>query len=134
MRRLLVLLATGAWAVAACGDDAPTDAERAATFCERLDRLTANDPFAAFGDEATSTEVATAFEALVERAEELADTAPDEARAAARDYAESAAALEDLLRSAGYDGPEVDARAYREEQARYAEAARRLERHLESEC
>jgi predicted trehalose synthase len=129
-----VVLATAAGAVAACGDDAPTDAERAATFCERLDRLTSNDPFAAFGDEATSAEVAAAFEALVERAEELAETAPDEARAAARDYAESASALEELLRSAGYEGAEVDTRAYRDQQARYAEAARRLERHLDSEC
>ena len=135
MRRLLVLLlASPVVLVAACGDDGPSGPERAVTFCERLDRLAGNDPFAAFGEQATSAEVAAAFEALVARADELVEVAPEEASAAARDYAESATALDSLLRGAGYDGTRVDVRTYREQQTRYAEAARRLERHLESEC
>jgi hypothetical protein len=136
VRRLTLLGCAGLLALGAtgCGDDGPSEAERAATFCERLDRLTRRDPFAAFGDQATSAQVAAAFEALVAQSADLAETAPEEARAAARDYAESAQALDSLLRGAGYDGAGVDVRAYREEQARYAEAARRLERYLTTEC
>lgn len=133
MRRLLASLLVGAAAVtAACGDDDPTP--DAAAFCERLDRLAANDPFAAFGDAATSEEVAAAFAALVARAAELVDVAPDEARPAARAYADAVARLEELLRRAGYDGSRVDTRAYREQEVRYREAARLLERHLDAEC
>jgi hypothetical protein len=134
VRRLLVLLVGAAALAAGCGDDEPSDGERAAAFCERLDRLTTNDPFAAFGDRATAGEVQAAFEALVARADGLLDTAPDEARAAARDYADAAHGLDSLLAGAAYDGAAVDVREYRDEQLRYVEAATRLERHLTSEC
>jgi hypothetical protein len=134
VRRPLVLLLALVALVAGCGDDGPSDEERAATFCQRLDRLTTSDPFAAFGERATGAEIEAAFDALVAGAEELLETAPDEARAAARDYAESAAALDSLLAGAGYEGAAVDVRAYREEQLRYTEAAVRLERHLTTEC
>lgn len=116
----------------ACGDD-DSDGDPAA-FCSHLDRLSRNDPFQALGDEASAADIETAFGALVDRAEELLELAPPEARAAARDFAESAAALAGLLEEAGYDGTDVDARAYREQQVTYTEAATRLERHLESEC
>jgi len=38
------------------------------------------------------------------------------------------------MHEAGYVGGRVDARAYRNEQERYTEAADRLLRYLESEC
>jgi hypothetical protein len=132
-RPILVVL-SAALALAACGDDGPSDAERAAAFCTRLERLTENDPFAAFGDRATSAEIQLAFEALVTRAGELVDTAPDDARAAARDYADAAEALDSILAGAAYDGTAVDQRAYRDEQTRYLQAAARLERYLDTEC
>ena len=135
MRRVWVVCLAAA--LAACGGGGSGggdgDGDQAA-FCDRLDRLTRNDPFLVFGDAATADEIEVAFEALVERAAELLDVAPPEARAAARDYAESAEALDALLAAAGYDGAAVDARAYREQQVTYAEAAARLERYLTSEC
>ncbi len=134
VRRLVVLLLGATGVLAGCGDDGPTDDERATRFCERLDRLTTNDPFAAFGDRATAAEIEAAFEALIARADELADTAPEEVRAAAHDYADAAHALDSLLAGAAYDGAGVDQRAYREQQLRYVEAAALLERHLTSEC
>ena len=134
VRRLRVLLLVAVLAPAACGDDGPSDAERAATFCQRLERLTRNDPFAAFGDRATPAEIRAAFQALVERADELVDTAPDEARANARAYAAAAEGLDSILAGAGYDGTRVDQRAYREVQTDYVQVAARLERYLESEC
>jgi hypothetical protein len=124
----VVLVVTG------CGDDGgPSDGDPAA-FCARLDRLTNNDPFRAFGDRATTAEIEQAFTALVARASEIVDVAPPEARGAAGDYADAARELDDLMAGAAYDGNAIDARAYRDQQVAYAAAAARLERHLESEC
>ena len=134
MRRPLVLALAAVLLLAGCGDDGPSERERAAAFCDQLERLTASDPFAAFGQRATAAEIEAAFDALLEGADALLDTAPDEARAAARDYAEAADALDALLAGAAYDGSGVDVRAYRDEQLRYVDAAARLERHLASEC
>jgi hypothetical protein len=125
---VLPVLALGA---ASCGGGSSVDAR---AFCQRLDRLTRNDPFLVFGDRATPKEIETAFTALVARADELLEVAPDEVRAAARDYAEAAKGLDDLLAGAAYDGDEVDARAYRDQQVDYTEAASRLERYLDSDC
>ena len=116
---------------ASCGGGSSPDAS---TFCRRLDRLTANDPFQAFGDRATPKEIETAFTALVARADELLDSAPDDVRPATRDYADAAKGLADLLAAAAYDGDQVDARAYRDEQVQYTEAASRLERYLTTSC
>lgn len=115
----------------ACSDGPSAD-ERA--FCERLGRLTQDDPFAAFGPRATSADVREAFSALVERAGDLADVAPEVIRGPARDYAEAAEALDDLLAAADYDGDRVDLREYREQQVAYTKAAATLERHLAAEC
>ena len=95
---------------------------------------TDNDPFAAFGDRATEAQIEQAFSALVERAEEILELAPDDARPTAREFRESAQELRDLLDDAGGDPAEVDTRAYRDQQVRYSEAAGLLERYLESEC
>jgi len=119
-------------AVAGCGDgggDGDQDA-----FCDRLDRLTRNDPFLAFGERASAADIESAFGALVDRARELLEVAPDEARAAARDFTESAEALEELLADVDFDGAAIDARAYRDHQLTYAEASARLERYLDAEC
>jgi hypothetical protein len=141
MRRRLLLLAgaaialLGAVAVVALragGDDGPKPDQ--AAFCQRLDRLTSNDPFAAFGDRATEAEIAQAFDALVARTDELVDLAPDEARGAARDAAEGARRLRDLLAEAGGDADAVDALAYRDAQDRYTAAGDRLERYLSASC
>jgi hypothetical protein len=119
-------------AVVGCGDDGPrADPE---LFCQRLDRLTTNDPFLAFGDTATPAEIEEAFAALVLRAEELLDVAPEEVRPAAERYAEAVDAMQALMDDAGYDGARLDATAYRDEQEAYTEAGDRLLRYLESEC
>jgi hypothetical protein len=115
-----------------CGDEEPS--ADSVLFCERLGRLTENDPFLAFGDTATPNEIAEAFEALVARADELAEVAPEAVRPAAETYAESARAMDALMEDAGYDGANLDARAYRDEQETYTEAADRLLNHLEAEC
>jgi hypothetical protein len=118
--------------LAACGGDEP--AADQATFCRRLDRLTGNDPFLAFGDTAAPAEIAEAFAALVERADELADVAPEDVRPAARAYADATRNLDELMADAGYDGARLDARAYRDEQEAYASAADRLLNYLATEC
>lgn len=132
MRRL-VALSLAAAVLAGCGDDGPGEGD-AALFCERLDRLTTNDPFAAFGDTASARDIETAFAALLARADELVDVAPPDVRAAAGDYADAARALDAMLDEAGYLPSVVDPGAYRNEQTAYTEAAARLERYLESEC
>jgi hypothetical protein len=125
------LLASAAL-LGACGDGG--SAGDPARFCERLDRLTRNDPFLAFGETADAGDIEVAFGALVDRAGELLDVAPPEARGAAQDYADAVEALDSLLAGAAYSPTEVDARAYRNEQVAYAEAAQRLERYLDAEC
>jgi hypothetical protein len=130
MRRLGILAAT--LLLVACGGDA--DDADPALFCQRLDRLTQNDPFLAFGESATSAEIQEGFRALVARAEELVDVAPDDARSTARTFAESANAMADALREAGFDPSALDTRTYRDAQLTYAEASDRLLRYLESEC
>ena len=118
--------------LSACGDDgASADPE---AFCRRLDRHTTNDPFLAFGATASAEEVEQGFEALVLRADELVDVAPDEVRPAAQAYRDAAAAMDELMAAAGYEPTRLDARAYRDEEEAYTEAADRLIRHLESEC
>ena len=129
MRVLGVLLV--ALLLSACTEEPSADPD---LFCDRLGRLTENDPFLAFGDTAKPSEIAEAFEALVERADELADVAPEEVRPAAEDYAEAVTDMDELMADAGYDGARLDARAYRDEQEAYTEAGDRLLRYLESEC
>ena len=118
--------------LSACGDDGPSADPEA--FCRRLDRLTTNDPFLAFGATASPAEIEQGFEALVLRADELVDVAPEEVRPAAQAYRDAAAAMDELMAAAGYDGARLDVRAYRDEEEAYTEAADRLLRHLEAEC
>ena len=130
MRRLGILVAT--LLLVACGGDG--DEADPALFCQRLDRLTENDPFLAFGDSATAAEIEEGFRALVARADELVDVAPEDARSAARAFAEGATTMQDVLDEAGFDPSALDTRAYRDAQLTYAEASDRLLRYLESEC
>lgn len=123
--------AVAALGLAACGDDGG-DGDQA-LFCERLERLTENDPFVAFGARATEAEMETAFAALRARADELDEVAPPSARSAAAAYRDAVERLDELLAEAGY-GPDVDVRAYREAQTTYVEASVRLERYLTAEC
>jgi hypothetical protein len=115
----------------ACRDDPSADPD---LFCARLGRLTENDPFLAFGDTATPSEIAEAFEALVARADELVEVAPDEVRPAAEDYADATTAMDELMADAGYDGARLDATAYRDQQEAYAEASDRLLNYLDARC
>jgi hypothetical protein len=117
----------------ACSDSGGGDGDQA-LFCERLDRLTRNDPFLAFGDTASADDIEVAFRALVERSEELVAVAPRDGRAAARDYAEAVDALDSILAGAAYDPLVVDAGEYVARQADYATAAQRLERYLDATC
>jgi hypothetical protein len=136
VRRLTVLGAIALLAtvlLTACGGDDGGDGDQV-LFCQRLDRLTRNDPFLAFGDAASPDDIEVAFQALVERADELVDAAPPEPRGAARDYADAAKALKALLADGGYAPGRVDARAYRDQQVAYAAAAERLERYLSAAC
>jgi hypothetical protein len=130
MRRLVILAAT--LLLVACGGDG--DEADPALFCQRLDRLTENDPFRAFGDTASAAEIEEGFDALVARAEELVDVAPDDARPAARAFAESASTMRDVLDEAGFDPSTLDTRAYRDAQLIYTEASDRLLRYLDTEC
>ncbi|MGK2949024.1 MAG: hypothetical protein ACSLFP_10645 [Acidimicrobiales bacterium] len=134
MRTIPVVLVAVALGLAGCQDSGPGDDGDQAAFCQRLDRLTANDPFQAFGDVATGDQIEAAFAALTARADELVEVAPPEPRGAARDYAEAADELSELLDRAGYDPVEVDSRAYRDAQQTYVEAADRLLRYLDAEC
>jgi hypothetical protein len=127
-----VVAAVAVAALLGCGDGGPTADPEA--FCLRLDRLTTNDPFLAFGDTATPTEIEQGFEALVTRADELLEVAPEDVRPAARRYRDAAVAMDELMAEAGYDGARLDARAYREEEVTYTEAADLLIRYLEVEC
>lgn len=117
----------------ACSDDGPGVGDQA-LFCERLDRLTRNDPFLAFGETASVDDIEAAFGALIERSRDLVDVAPRDARAAARDYADAVEALDSILAGAAYDPLVVDAGEYVARQADYATAAQRLERYLDSTC
>ncbi len=118
--------------VVGCGDSG--DGADPARFCEQHDRHTENDPFRAFGDTATASEIEEAFAALVERVDALADVAPDEVEGAARDLAESVTVMDEEMAEAGYAPDGLDARAYRDAQVAYAEASDRLLRHLDAEC
>ena len=130
MRRLVTLAAT--LLLVACGGDG--DEADPALFCQRLDRLTENDPFRAFGDTASAAEIEEGFDALVARAEELVAVAPDDARPAARAFAEGASTMRDVLDEAGFDPSTLDTRAYRDAQLIYTEASDRLLRYLDTEC
>lgn len=132
MRRLAALSLAVAL-LAGCGDDGPGEGD-AALFCQRLDRLTSNDPFAAFGDTASAQDMETAFAALIARADELVDVAPPDVRAAAGDYADAARALDAMLANAGYLPDVAEPGTYQDQQRAYTEAAARLERYLESQC
>jgi hypothetical protein len=129
-RSLVVALVVAA---AACGGGGDGDGDPAA-FCDRLDRLTRNDPFLAFGDTATPGEIEQGFAALADRADELVDVAPPEARGATRDLADAVDDMASLMDAAGFDGEALDARAYRDAQVTYAEASDRLLRYLDAEC
>lgn len=133
MRRLAALGFAALVVVGACGGGGDGDGDHA-LFCQRLDRLTRNDPFLAFGETASPDDMKVAFAALIERANDLVDVASPEARPAARDYAEAAEALDALLADAGYAPTDLDVRAYRDEQVAYAEAAQRLARYLPADA
>jgi hypothetical protein len=127
MRRLAVLGVVALMGAACGGGRGDGDL---VLFCQRLDRLAENDPFLAFGDTASAADIQQAFGSLTTQADALVEAAPPEARPAAKDYAEAAQALDDLLADAGYTPGAVDVRAYRNEQVAYAEAAARLQRYL----
>ena len=133
VRRLWTAAGATLLVVSACSGGGSSGAD-AKLFCTRLDRLTRNDPFRAFGDRATAKEIETAFTALVQRAHELVEVAPDEARGSARDYADAAKELDSLMAGAAYEGDAVDARAYRAAQTDYIAAANTLQRYLDAEC
>jgi hypothetical protein len=103
-------------------------------FCTQVDRLSTNDPFAAFGDTAKPEEMRVAFSALVERADDLAAPAPPAIAGAAGRYATATHDLDRLLAAAGYDGRNVDVLAYQNAQADYDEAKAQIEKFATKRC
>jgi hypothetical protein len=103
-------------------------------FCERINDLIDDDPFERLPDEATAGDLRRAFDALGAGADGVAEVAPDELRALARQYARATAALDDLLAGAGYRGDEVDPLEYRQAARAHAQAASSLEVAAGSTC
>jgi hypothetical protein len=120
-------------AVAACSHGGASTTG-ATTICDRLDRLTQNDPFRAFGARATPKEIQAAFTAVVARAKDLVAGAPADIRPDAQAYANAATRLDSLMAGAGYDGAAVDAVAYRDAQNAYYTAADSLIRYYTTQC
>lgn len=101
------------------GDDGDGDA---AAFCDAVDALERNDPFAEL-QIASPGEMAAAFDQLADGADQIAERAPSEARTQAQSYEDSVQALVDQLRGAGFDPTKLDALAYRRATADYQDAA-----------
>lgn len=135
MRRARPLRPAALLAVAALGvlGSCSEDGGDTEAFCDAVDDLERNDPFAEL-DIASPGEMAAAFDQLSEGASRIASEAPAEARTQARSYEDSVAELVDQLRGAGFDPTQVDGLAYRQAAAAYQAAAVAVENAAGSLC
>jgi hypothetical protein len=129
--RAVALVTVALLVLGGCGDG--DDGGDLGAFCDAVDRLERNDPFAEL-DIASPGEMAAAFDQLSEGAGRIADQAPPAARSQARSYEASVEDLVDQLRGAGFDPTQVDALAYREAAADYQAAAVAVENAAGSLC
>ncbi len=131
MVRAAALIVAAAFAVAACGGD---DGRDLARFCAEVDELSTNDPFASFGDAAGPEEIEAGYDALVDRADDLAGAAPDDITSTADRYRDASSELRDLLRVSGFEGSRVDALGYQSAADDYTEASEQIEVYAGREC
>lgn len=132
MSRAGVGAAAGALALAvlgACGGD---EGDLAA-FCEAVEALREDDPFADLAI-ASPGEMRDAFAELAEGVERIADEAPSGARSQSLRYADAVDALRDELAGAGYDPTRVDQLRYGQAVASYTEAATSVSNTADAAC
>ena len=126
IRALLVFVL----ALGACGDDGGGDL---AAFCQRVDELRADDPFADLAV-ASPRELRLAFESLRDSADRVSDVAPPEAATQADRYREAVDEVLDRLRGAGFDLRHLDLVPYRRATDDYHEAATSLDNAATAAC
>ncbi len=115
--------------VAACGDDGGD----IASFCQAVDELAENDPFAEL-DVASPEEMRDAFDQLRDGVERIDDSAPDDLESRTRRYLAALDEVTDQLRGAGFDPRNLDTLAYRTATADYEEAAVSIENAADDAC
>lgn len=113
----------------ACGED-EGDLTR---FCEAVEDLRADDPFADL-EIASPGEMRDAFVELAEGVDRIADVAPQEIGSQADRYADAVEALRDELAGAGYDPTRVDKLRYGQAVAAYTEAATSVGNAADASC
>lgn len=127
----VALVAVGALALGACGDDGG-DGDLVA-FCDAVAGLREADPFAEL-EVARPAEMREAFEALADGADRIADAAPGDADIQADRYRDAVDALRDELAGGGFDPRRVDARRYARAADDYAAAADSLDNAADARC
>lgn len=126
----VLAIAAGLVLVSSCGDG---DGGDQASFCDAVEALAANDPFAELAV-ASPQEMRTAFDQLRDGAERIEDSAPDEFDTQADRYLRSVDGLIDQLRGAGYDPRALDTLDYREATSEYEAAAISVENAAAGAC
>ncbi len=127
----LIAVAVALGLLAGCGGG--DDGGDVAAFCEAVEALRTEDPFAEL-DLATPEEMRDAFDTLAGGADEIASTAPGEAEVQARRYAAAVDALRDALAGAGYVPTRVDTLRYSAAVADYTDAASSVDNAADSIC
>lgn len=113
-----------------CGDE---DGGDLATFCDAVEDLREDDPFAEL-QVASPSDMRDAFAALAEGVDRIDAAAPDGARTQTQRYADAVDALRDELAGAGYDPTRVDQLRYGQAVAAYSEAATSVSNTADAAC
>lgn len=116
----LAAVAATVAALAGCSDDGSAGDRQA--FCEAVESLAADDPFADL-EVASPREMRSAFAELRDGADAIEDSAPPEASVPASDYLAAVDELMDQLSGAGYDPRSLDPLEYGRAVEDYTEAA-----------
>ena len=104
-----------------------------AAFCEAVEDLRDDDPFAEL-QIASPGEMRDAFAELAAGVDRIADAAPDEVGTQADRYADAVEALRDELAGAGYDPTGVDQLDYGQAVAAYTEGAVSVDNAADALC
>ncbi len=129
MRRAAAVVASVL--LAACGGRGDTG--DLATFCQAVDDLREDDPFADLPI-ASPEDMRDAFAELAAGVDRIADAAPTQARTQAERYRDAVDALRDELAGAGYDPTRVDQLRYGQAVAAYGEAATSVRNTADASC